>query len=100
MKKIFLTGTNDKKPRREIQVDEFSYTVSTTSGESVITLPGGRTYTSDDYLTVKANGLKITSGVHYNRSSSTTITGVNSEPFPGGVFPDKCRLDFELYTTN
>lgn len=98
--KIFLTNQSDNKPRRELQVDEFSYTISTSSGEAIVTLPGGRSYNTDDYLVVDANGLKIYSGVDYTRSSSTTITAVTGEMFPEGKFPQNCVLNFEKVSTN
>ena len=100
MKTIYLTNKTDKKSRREIHIDDFSYTISTSSGESVIVFPGGRSYDTDDYMNVYANGAKLQSGVQYTRSSSTTITVIDGETFPGGLFPDNCRLDFELFTTN
>jgi hypothetical protein len=99
--KIYITGKTDRKPRREIIVDEFSYTVSTTGGESIVTLPGGRSYDIiNDFIRVMANGIKIKSGVEYTKSATTTITAVNCDMFPGGKFPKNCILDFELYSTN
>lgn len=100
-KKIYLTGSSDGRPRREIIIDEFSYFVGTSSGESVVTLPGGRSYTTgSDYMAVFSNGLKIVSPYDYTRSSSTTITAVDGSRFPGGEFPASGRLDFELFKTN
>lgn len=101
MKKIYLSGKTDLRPRREVQVDEFSYTVVSASGESPITLPGSRTYdTVNDYLVVYANGIKLVEGTHYTRASTTTIAAVIVDMFPDGKFPKNCVLDFELYKTN
>jgi len=99
-KKIYLHGQTDGRPRREIVVDEFSYTVGGTA-ESVVTLPGSRNYdTVNEHMNVFYNGLRIVSPTDYTRSSSTTITAVDGSRFPGGEFPANSRLDFELYTTN
>jgi hypothetical protein len=101
MRIIYLTNSSDNKPRRQILVDEFSYTVSTPSGESSVTLPGSRTYdTTNDHMVVYANGIKINVGVEYLRSSSTQISCNVNAMFPDGKFPDNCVLDFELFTLN
>jgi hypothetical protein len=99
IRKIYLTNQTDFKPRRQISVDEFSYTVVTVGGEASVTLPGSRTYdTTNSMLRVYANGLKIIADRHYTRNGSTTILASTCAEFPGGKFPKGCVLDFELYT--
>lgn len=101
MKIIYLTGRTDKRPRKEIWVDDFSFTVTTTGGDALVTLPGGRTYdVTNDYLNVYANGIKLVAGREYTRSSDTTITAVANAMFPDGKFPKNCILDFELFLLN
>ena len=101
MGQIPLINETSRKPQRKIDVDEFSYTVSTGSGEAVITLPGSRSYnTTLDHMVVLANGLKIFSGVEYSKSSSTTITAETCDMFPDGNFQKNCKIDFELYKIN
>lgn len=95
---ISLVDSTTSKPRRQIQVDEFTYNVSTSGGEASVTLPGGRTYdTTNTMLRVFANGLKISANVHYTRNSTTTILASTCTMFPDGKFPQGCDLDFELY---
>ena len=101
--KINVYSKTDGKPRRKIVVDEFSYTVTTTGGEAVVTLPGSRTYSSTDFMRVDANGIKINSGLEYTRGvgeANTTITAAACNMFPDGKFPENCVLGFELYSTN
>jgi hypothetical protein len=100
---IYLNSQTDGKPRRKLVVDEFSYTVTTVGGEATVTLPGSRSYTPNDHMTVYANGIKIKNAVEYDRGTNptnTTITGVVNPMFPDGKFPKNCVLDFELFTTN
>jgi hypothetical protein len=98
MNEISLINNTDRKPRRKILVDEFSYTVSTSSGEEIIILPGSRTYSSDEHLIVRANGLKIHSGVEYNRYSETAIQARDCAMFPDQKFPNGCVLSFEQFS--
>ena len=97
MKKIYLQNDNHK-PIKAISVDEFYYTITTSSGEAIVTLPESREYTSDDYLRVEANGIKLVTDVEYERNSSTTIQAKTCDMFSDGKFPKNCKLYFELYT--